>query len=128
MKITLIFLFFFHFSTFVQCDSTNIVGIPDVDATFPGGTVCMKEFIQQHLEYPPLKRYQCEQFIGTIYLKFIVCSDGSIQNIVCHRSTGTEFDQIAIDLIKKMPKWIPGSRDDLPIASYVHLPIRIDLQ
>ena len=129
MKQLLYILFFVQFTTFAQCDSTDIVQYPDEDAQFPEGTAAMVKFIRDNMEYPPIRGYQCHEFTGRIYLKFIVCADGSIQDVVGERLSGDdELDLNAIKLVQKMPNWIPAKENGKPVSSFVRFPIRIDLQ
>ena len=90
----------------------------------------MKRFIADNIVYPEIERCSLGQFTGRIYLKFIVCENGSIYNIECERTSGDiELDQNAIDLIEKMPNWIPAKdQNDKPVNSFVRLPIVICLQ
>lgn len=126
MKAVITFLLLFQFQAFAQCDtSTEVVFPAEIDAQFPGGISAMKRFIQDNLEYPKITGHSCHQFSGRVYLQFIVCDDGSIQNIELMRPSNSEFDQIAIDLIKKMPNWIPAEENGQAVTSKVRLPITI---
>lgn len=127
MKQLLFLLFFVQFTSFAQCDPTNIVQYPDEDAQFPEGTTAMMKFVRDNMEYPPIRGYQCHEFTGRIYLKFIVCADGTVQDITCLRCSDTEYDQIAIELIRKMPNWIPATVNGKAVSSFVLLPISIHL-
>lgn len=128
MKTALIFLLFFQLQASAQCDTSTAVDFPDVDAQFPGGTAEMKKFIQQNIEYPEIKRYDCFANNRRVYLEFIVCDDGAINNINIMHPSNSEFDQIAIDLIEKMPNWIPAEINNQPVSSKCRLPIIICLQ
>ncbi len=125
MKQLLYILFFVQFTSFAQCDSTNIVQYPDEDAQFPGGAAVMMKFVQENIEYPEIQRCSYEHPTVRIYLKFIVCTDGTIQDIACLRCSDTEYDQIAIELIRKMPDWIPATVGGKAVSSFVLLPISI---
>jgi hypothetical protein len=129
MKRLLFVLLFLPLASFSQCDTTSIEKFPDVDAQFPGGASALRKFIQENIEYPEIKGYAYHQPTGRAYLQFIVCQDGSIQQISILRSSqNEEVDQMGINLISKMPNWIPGEVNDLPVASLVRFPIRICLQ
>ena len=110
MRLLLLCLLFVQSSAFAQCDSSDFIRLPEVDAQFPGGIVEMKKFIQENIEYPPIERCSLGQFMGKIYLKFTVCANGEIHNITCLRCSDTEYDQIAIDLIEKMLVMNPSNR------------------
>ena len=130
MKQLLYLLFCVQFSAFGQCDTTAAVDFPVEDAEYPGRPVEMKRFIVENMIYPEIELCSLGQFTGRIYLRFIVCADGSIYNIECERGSGDkEIDQNAIDLIKKMPNWVPAKdQNGKPVNSFVRLPIIICLQ
>ncbi|PHR34357.1 MAG: hypothetical protein COA38_03585 [Fluviicola sp.] len=125
MKIVLILFLLFQLQAFAQCDTSTAVDYPDVDAQFPGGPSEMLKFIQQNLEYPEFEINSCHQFTGRIYIEFIVCDDGAIQNIHIMRPVDSEFDQFALELVKKMPNWIPAEINNQPVSSRCRLPIII---
>ena len=112
-----------QFSAFSQCDSTDIVDFPDVDATFPGGNVEMMRFIKENVEYPELDESLVES--GRIYIEFIVCQDGSITNIAFRREVNENLKKMSIDLISKMPNWIPAEHGGKIVASKCRIPITI---
>ncbi len=128
-QLLLLILIFAPVISLAQCDTNNVVQFPDVSAEFQGGTAEMLKFVQENMEYPPIRGHQCHEFIGRIYLKFIVCADGSIQNITGERLSGDdELDRNAINLVQKMPRWIPATVDGKAVSSFVRLPISIHLQ
>ena len=126
MKMTFIFLFFFQFSLFSQCDTTNIVDFPEVEASYRGGIAQMKRFLQEYIEYPEFDESIVES--GRIYIEFIVCQDGSITNVTFRREVAEKLKKMSVDLISKMPKWIPAEDKGGKVASRCRLPIRICFQ
>lgn len=128
MKQLLFLLIFASSSTFAQCDTTDVVKYPDVEAQFPGGAVEMKKFIVKNIEYPPVKQYDCFSETGRLFFEFIVCNNGTIQNVRLIRPKSSEFAQMAIDLFAKMPNWIPAEKNGKAVASRCILPININLQ
>ncbi len=127
MKQLLYILFFLQFSTFAQCDSSDIVEFPDVEAQFPGGTAEMKRFIVNNIEYPQFERCNMGMEDSRVYVEFIVCSDGSITQIKCIRGKNEEINKMAIDLVKKMPNWTPAQNKGEIVSSKCRLPITICL-
>ena len=61
---------------------------------------------------------------GTVYLKFIVETDGSITNIEMVRDIGAGCGDAAIQVVKAMPKWLPGMQDGKIVRVQYNLPIR----
>jgi hypothetical protein len=128
MKTVLFIFLLCQFQAFSQCDTSSTVDFPDIDAQFPGGIVEMKKFIQENIEYPPITRYDCFPDQGRLYFEFIVCDNGKIQNIQLLRPSNSEFVQMAIDLLEKMPNWIPAEMNHQAVSSKCRLPITICLQ
>lgn len=123
MKMTFLFLFFIQFSVFSQCDTADVIKFPEVDAQFPGGVVEMKKFILENVEYPPIAQYECFTYLGPFYVKFIVCDEGTVQNIQLMRPSDSEYAKLAIELVEKMPNWIPAEQNGVKVSSVVRLPI-----
>ena len=46
---------------------------------------------------------------GKVYLEFVIELDGSISNIVVLSSENEKLNVIAIDILKTLPSWQPGS-------------------
>lgn len=92
---------------------------------FPGGFNELVRFLTTHLKYPKKARRQGIQ--GKVVLKFIVDSEGSIQNITVAKSVSEELDNEAIRVVKKMPKWQPGLFDGTKANVYYLLPVSFKL-
>jgi TonB family protein len=89
-------------------DSSMIYDFPEKMAQFPGGADAMDLFIRKNLNYPAdLKSAGVK---GKVYVQFVVEKDGSITNIQVRRSSRNDtLDQEAMNVIKKMPNWEPGT-------------------
>jgi protein TonB len=105
----------------------SIYQFPTKSPEFPGGMDAMFKFIQNNIVYPD---YEKENGIeGTVYLEFIVRKTGDIENIELLRGikNGPNYDKEAIRLVKKMPKWIPGAMNGIPVSTMMRLPIKFRL-
>lgn len=101
----------------------GVVKIPDEDAQFPGGFQDFKKFVASNLTYPNNQfDYQ-----GTVYVYFIVESDGCITNAKIIRGISEELDEEALRLVGSMPNWIPAKKNGKVVATDVRLPIRFAL-
>jgi TonB family protein len=60
---------------------------------------------------------------GTVDVSFTVDTDGNIKNVESTSDVDESLRQNAIDLVKKMPKWVPSNKDGVNIESKVTLPI-----
>ncbi len=95
------------------------------DPEFPGGRDSLRTFIRNTLEYPPkAKKAGIE---GTVVLRFVVNSDGSISNIQTHRGVNKALNQEAKRIVKSMPKWKPGRQRGKKVRCAVSLPIPFSL-
>jgi protein TonB len=113
---------------------------------FPGGKEALAEYLQKKLRYPQsADAYGVE---GRVVIKFTVKEDGSLSDIEAHdckieRFNTTKFSQetesrqkalrqeFALQfakegarVVRKMPKWIPGTIDGKAVSTIMHLPIR----
>lgn len=90
---------------------------------FPGGLTEMGKFINRHY-YNYLPEY-AEKMSGTIYVRFVVDKDGTIKNIKLLRGIHSDYDNAAIAVVNKMPRWIPGEHYGKPVKVQMDLPIKI---
>lgn len=127
---------FFVFSTLLtfsqDCKKDTIntekpYTIVEVMPSFPGGAGEMMKFINENLKYPepvPEKQGLCTRVV----VRFVIQVDGSIGDIQLVRNCFEEFDLAVINLIKKMPKWIPGKQNGKNVPVYFTLPVHIDFK
>lgn len=105
----------------------SIYQFPTKSPEFPGGMDEMFKFIQNNIVYPD---YEKENGIeGTVYLEFIVRKTGDIDNIKLLRGikNGPNYEKEAIRLVKKMPKWNPGSMEGIQVSTMMRIPIKFKL-
>lgn len=107
-------------------DESDVTDFAEIEPEFPGGEEAMIKFIQQHVEYPELSREMGEQ--GTVYVQFVVHSDGSIQNVRVLKGVSKRLDREAMRVVKMMPDWSPGMQDGEPIRVRYQIPIKFSIQ
>ena len=93
---------------------------------FPGGEAALMRYLSAHIHYPALAKESNIQ--GTVFIKFVVESDGSIARVEVIRGIGGGCDREAIRVVKSMPKWIPGKQRGKPVAVFFNLPVKFTLQ
>lgn len=91
--------------------------------SFPGGAEAMNEFIRNNVYYPQIEKEM--GISGKCYVTFVVEKNGAITNIKILQEVpdGPGYSQSAINVIKKMPKWIPGKQNGDPVRVQFILPI-----
>jgi TonB family protein len=88
---------------------------------FPGGDSKRFNFFSQNLQYPQLA---VENGIeGTVYVSFVVRSDGEITDVKILRGIGGGCDEEALRVISTMPRWIPGKQNGKRVAVLYTMPI-----
>ena len=92
---------------------------------FPGGEAAMMKWIQENVKYPTTAQEKGIQ--GPVIVKFIIRSDGSVDNAKVVKSLSPECDAEALRAIKTMPKFIPGKQNGSPVDVYFILPIYFNM-
>lgn len=87
-------------------------------ATFPGGEDSLKLFIRNNLEYQPYNKVYPK-----IIIAFIVNVNGDIMYVGILRGAELSYNQAAINLINKMPKWFPAKINGEKISTFNTLTI-----
>ncbi len=99
-------------------ESTNY----EVEPSFPGGQKAMTEFIQKNIVYP---EKAVEMGVkGTVYVQFVVATDGSIELVNVSKSVHPLLDIEAMRVVKLMPTWLPGKLHNRPIKVRLTVPIQ----
>ena len=93
---------------------------------YPGGLAeCMK-FLAQNIRYPKKARENGTQ--GRVVVQFYVETDGSIDDIKIVNSVSWELNDEAKRVIKKMPKFKPGTIGGEPARMQSTLPVLFRLK
>ena len=102
-------------------------GLPadDKNPEFPGGMKAWQEYLLKTLKYPALAKANNIQ--GRVILSFTVGKDGSIEDIKILRGVGSGLDEEAVRVIALSPKWIPGTKDGVPVKVSYTTPINFAL-
>lgn len=96
----------------------------EIESEFPGGSRAWAQYLQKHLAYP--NKAVRRDIQGTVVLKFIVCTDGTVCNL--EAITGPEIlRKAAIEAFKNTPQWIPAVQDGRKVKSYKAQPITFKL-
>jgi protein TonB len=97
----------------------------DVQAMFKGGMDAWYNYLNKNLTYPSqAKRMGIE---GMVIVRFVVNTDGSIQDIELVRTIGGGCDEVAREVIQNSPNWNPGRIGGRAVRSRMTMPIRFRL-
>lgn len=96
-----------------------------IPASFPGGEKALSTYINKNLKYPqPSINNGIE---GVVHLRFLVKTDGSLNNITIVRLVDPDLESEAVRLVKGMPAWNPATTGGKPIDSESNLQITFTL-
>lgn len=105
----------------------SIYMVPDVMPQFPDGEEAMMRFISNNLRHPIMD--QCEYGIqGRVTIRFVVTKTGNIEQIKIIRGISPSVDKAAIEVIEKMPKWIPAKHKGELVNAYFLIPVSFRLR
>ena len=103
----------------------EIVDFTEVSASFKGGMEAWYEYLKSNLKYP--RQEQKLGIEGTVIVRFVINTDGSIQDVEIVRSASEGLDQAAMAVIKNSPNWNPGKNGGRAVRSRMTIPIKFKL-
>jgi protein TonB len=92
-------------STTIPCDCYEY-DCGELEPMFPGGEKELYQYVKRNSEYTP--EMLDLNLSGTVYVQFVIETDGSITHVEVIKGLHAAYDQKAMEIISNMPKWIPG--------------------
>ena len=109
-------------------DGQKVYSTAEKPAEFNGGQTSLFKFLTENLHYPNIEA----TFQGSIYSSFVVDTSGNIRNeCIAKKYSGNQISYIekeVIEVIKKMPKWIPAEQSGKKVYMRIILPIKFQLK
>jgi protein TonB len=95
---------------------------------FKGKSInAFRNFVQRNIEYPPIAMENGIQ--GTVFMKFIVDTDGGISDVTVLRGPDPSLNEEAIRAVKNAPSdWDPGRQRGKPVRVSCTMPIIFKLE
>ena len=93
---------------------------------FPGGDRALMQWLSDHINYPEDATKSHIQ--GRVIVRFVIETDGSINNVELVQGVHPSLDKEAIRVIESMPQWVPGTQNGKLVAVYYTIPIVFKLQ
>ncbi|MEN8248334.1 MAG: energy transducer TonB [Bacteroidota bacterium] len=85
------------------------------------GDKAFNRYLKRNLKYPVAA--SLNNIEGEVTVEFTVNTDGSVFGFSIKQSLGYGCDEEAIRLIREGPKWIPATRDGMPVSNKVSINI-----
>lgn len=106
----------------------NIADWAPVMPSFPGGEEAMMKYMLSKVKFSELDKDR--GVTGTIYISFIVHTDGTITGIEVVRNirNGEDLSKKAVKAISEMPRWNPGMNGKIPVAVRYTMPVSFKLK
>lgn len=98
--------------------------LPETIASYPGGKDSLMTFIKRNLNVPEIFNDSLPS--QSVKLKFLIDETGTITKVWVIKKIPecSECAEEAVRVIKLLPKWIPGTRNNIPVPTYFYLPVR----
>lgn len=93
---------------------------------FPGGELALRKYIAENVRYPEMAKENDIQ--GTVYVRFVVDTDGSVKNVEVIRGVDPLLDKEAVRVVQGLPKWKPGKQRGKAVKVSHSVPIKFALQ
>lgn len=85
---------------------------------FPGGEEAGDSYFRRKIKTTPLANN------SRVIVSFVVEKNGSLTNFEILRGLNTEADKVALKILKKSPKWIPGMQAGKAVSVNYVMPIK----
>jgi protein TonB len=107
-------------------DNVYEIFIIEEEPIFPGGDKALKEWIKENTVYPEIPKK--EGITGKVYLSFVIDKDGNVIDVKLIRGLDRYLDNEAINVVKNMPRWIPGKHNGEPVKVLKRMDIKFVLE
>jgi protein TonB len=101
-------------------DDTKLGWTVEHMPTFVGGFDSLDNFIKRNLIRPTRLKG------GKVFVQFYVNIDGTTSDFVVIKGLTNEHNEMALQTLRKMPDWIPGTRNDVPVRVKMILPVKFE--
>lgn len=100
-------------------DMNEPVDNPDVQASYPGGNLELRRFLERNLQAPEEAGEEVQ-----VKVRFVVGFDGNLESFDIVQDGGIDYNKEVIRVLKKMPKWNPGKKGGRNVRVYYYLPVK----
>jgi hypothetical protein len=95
----------------------------EVEASFSGGEIAWKEFLQNNLKANVPSKHKAPVGAYTVIIQFVVDKEGNISDIKALTNHGYGMEKEVTRIIKKYPKWTPAYQNNRPVKAYRKQPV-----
>ncbi len=111
----------------MEMDKEGVYTRADVMPSYPGGEKALVKFMEDNIEYPQAAIDDGVE--GTVRLSFAVDENGKIYTpVLKSEKIGYGLEEEAMRVVKKMPKWNPGSIKGKNVKTRFEIPVTYVIQ
>ncbi len=96
-------------------------GNVEIMPEFPGGNAALMKFLADNMVYPEISAKI--KVSGRCVVRFLVTKTGDVDSIQIEQSLFRPFDEAVISVVKRLPKFKPGTRNGEPVDVWYTLPV-----
>ena len=101
----------------------SIFLVVQIDASFPGGAAAWQKYVSNAI-MKELDEFTNTDF-GTCTVQFIVDKSGTVSDVHALDMKGTKLAEIAVNAIRKGPKWNPAIQNGSKVNAYRRQPVTL---
>jgi len=105
----------------MQTSNVTLIDFVEALPQFPGGDKELLKWVINNIRYP--EEAIKNKIEGRVFMRFLIKSDGSIDDVTVMRSLYPACDSEAVRVLKMMPNWIPAKQNDIPVDVYYQMPV-----
>lgn len=98
----------------------DIYEVSETDPIYPGGADSMKN----HVAFMASKLHITKNGRGVV--RFIIEKDGNLSNVAVIRNDGVIEDNVYVEIVMNMPKWIPARHKGKLCRRFMTIPVAIN--
>jgi protein TonB len=103
----------------------EVLTIAETMPEFPGGDKALYDFLKERIRYPAAAVESSVQ--GTVYVSFIVETNGALSHINVVKGIGSGCDEEAVRAVSEMPQWKPAKQGGKAVRLMMNLPVQFRL-
>ena len=105
-------------------DPDEIFTKVEIEATFPGGLAGWTKYVTRAIN-ADIDEISEDGNYGTCTVRFIVDKNGNVSDVVATTMKGTKLAQVAVNAIRKGPKWTPAQQNGRFVNAYRLQPVTL---
>ena len=108
-----------------KSEKENVYTVVEEMPKYIGGEDARITFLINNINYPKSAKEAGIQ--GTVYVTFVINTEGDVVDVKVLRGIGGGCDEEAIRVVSLMPKWIPGRQSGKVVNVQYNMPIKFTL-